>query len=123
MQARQVEVGQMQQMVEREALGKPPVFVAPGRADEAVQVLPEVAVAGLGRDALEQGLLALAAALVVGQPGAGTAQLFAEGGAAVFQRLPGRSVPGPAALRVRAVRLPAGWSRVAVRHAVAGAAW
>ena len=77
----------MQQVVQREALGKAPVFVPLGRADEAVQVLPQLAVAGLGRNALEQGLLALAAALVVGQLGADAAQLFAECVAAFLQRL------------------------------------
>ncbi|NMD25063.1 MAG: Gfo/Idh/MocA family oxidoreductase, partial [Actinobacteria bacterium] len=40
MQARQMAVGQMQQVIQRQALGKLAVFVAFGRADQAVEPLP-----------------------------------------------------------------------------------
>ncbi|MPN46915.1 hypothetical protein SDC9_194514 [bioreactor metagenome] len=53
MQAGQVAVGEVQQVVEGEALGELAELVAPGRADQAVEALPEVGVGGLRGDFLE----------------------------------------------------------------------
>ena len=52
-QTGQVAVGELQQVVEGEALGEFAEFVALGRADQAVETLPEVGVGGLCGDFLE----------------------------------------------------------------------
>ena len=87
MQAREVLVGQLQQMVQRQPLGEFAEFVALGGADQAVEVLPQIAVAGLFGDLLQQGLLAAAALSVIVQAGALRAQAFGQGAALAVQRL------------------------------------
>ncbi len=78
MQAGQVAVGEMQQVVEREALREFAEFVALGRADQAVEALPEVAFGRLGGDLGEQRLLVLARLFVAAEQSALGAELFAE---------------------------------------------
>jgi tRNA U38,U39,U40 pseudouridine synthase TruA len=77
----------VQQVVQRQPLGEFAELVAPGRTDQPVQALPQVAVFGQRRNLLQQGLLALVAPGIVIQPGAGGSHLFAEGSALRFQRL------------------------------------
>ena len=70
MQAEQVLVGQVQQMIQRQPLGKLAEFIALLGADQAVQALPQVAVFFLLCNFCQQRLLAGAALVVVGQAGA-----------------------------------------------------
>ena len=86
MQARQVSVGQLQQVVQREALGKLAELVASCGANQAVQPLPKVGIQGLRVDLLKQRLLVVPVLCVAGQQGALGAHLLAEGVALGFQR-------------------------------------
>ena len=80
-QAGEVAVGEVEQMVERQALGEFAELVAFRRADKAVEALPDVALSRLFGDFLEQRLLALPRLFVAGEQGTLGAELFAEGAA------------------------------------------
>ena len=86
-QARQVLVGQLQQVVQRQPLRKLAELVALGRADQGVQALPQLAVLRLGGDLRQQGLLVLAVTVIVFQAGARGAELLGLGAALQLQGL------------------------------------
>ncbi|MCY1340263.1 hypothetical protein D9M69_261730 [compost metagenome] len=78
MQALQLAVGEMDQMVEGQALGETPVARAVGRADQAVEALPEVEFLLLRLDLREQALLAGATGIVTLQQRADFALALAQ---------------------------------------------
>ena len=84
-QARQVPVGQVQQVFQRQPLGEAAEFVALGRTNQRIQPLPEIAVLRLRGDGGQQcGLLAAALGVVV-QACLGCAQACAVRVAHFFQ--------------------------------------
>ena len=76
MQAQQVLIGQMKQVVQRQTLGKFAEFVAFGGTNQAVQTLPDFAVLGLLLNLCEQRLLCGPVLRIVLQAGAVCAQLL-----------------------------------------------
>ena len=86
MQAGQMPVGELQQMVQREALGKLAELVAFGGTDQPVQPLPDIGLHGLVADLLKQRLLVFAVLRVNIEQGALGADLLAQATALRFQR-------------------------------------
>ena len=78
-QAFELLVGQIDQMIQGQALGEFAVLGTIGRADQAVELLPQVVFALLGLDLVKQALLGLPARIIALQLGADFALAFTQG--------------------------------------------